>query len=85
MLLHDFNRVLPTLYGEHFLYRLTNTKIPYMEGVSFFGDLVQVLLLFCFPETFDQKTHYILSRLMFCYERFPYNTRKSRKVSSILF
>ena len=48
LLLYDFNRFIPTLYGQLFLFWSKLQRFPYMEGVSFFGNLVEVLTLFSF-------------------------------------
>ena len=48
LLFYDFNRFIPALYGQPFLFWLKLQRFPYMEGVSYFGDLVQVLTLLCF-------------------------------------
>ena len=47
-LLYDFNRIIPALYGQLFLFWSKLQRFSYMGGVSFFRHLVQVLTLFCF-------------------------------------
>ena len=48
LLVFDFNRFIPALYGQFFLFRSKLQRVPYMEAVSFFGDLVQGSTLFYF-------------------------------------
>ena len=38
LFLYDFNRFIPALYGQPFLFWSQLQRFPYMEGVSFFGD-----------------------------------------------
>ena len=52
LLLYDFNHIIPALYGQPFLLWSKVQRFPYMEGVSFFGDLVQFLALFFFSPSF---------------------------------
>ena len=46
--LYDFNRLIPALHGQLFLFWSKLQRFPYKAGVSFSGDLVQVLTLFGF-------------------------------------
>ena len=39
LLLYDFNRFIPALYGQPFLFWSKLQRFPYMEGVSFFWGL----------------------------------------------
>ena len=48
LLLYDFNRFIPALYGQLFLFWSKLQRFPHKGGVSFFRHLVQVLTLFCF-------------------------------------
>ena len=48
LLLYDFNRFIPALYGEPFLFCSKLQQVQYMGAVSLFRYLVQVLTLFCF-------------------------------------
>ena len=48
LLLYDFKRLIPALYGQPFLFWSKPQRFPYMGGVSFFRYLVQVLTLFRF-------------------------------------
>ena len=48
LLLYDFNRFIPALYGQPFHLWLKLQRLPYIGSVSFFGYLVQVLTLFRF-------------------------------------
>ena len=41
-------QLIPALYGQLSLFWSKLQRFPYMEGDSLFGDLVQVLTLFCF-------------------------------------
>ena len=43
LLLFDFNRFIPVLFGQPFLFWSKLQRFPYMGGLSFFGTLVQVL------------------------------------------
>ena len=69
LLLYDFNRFLPASIGQPFLFLTKLQKLPYMGGVFFFGDLVQVLNLFCFSvicsEQFLQTTYRLIRGLRF--------------------
>ena len=47
LLLYDFNRFIPALYGQLVLFWSKLQRIPYMGGVSFYMDPVQHLTLFC--------------------------------------
>ena len=46
LLLYDFNRSIPALYGQFVLFWSNLQRFPYKGGVSFFGDLVQAITLF---------------------------------------
>ena len=48
LLFYGFNQFIPALFGQLFLFWSKLQRFPYMVGVSFPGDLVQVLTLFCF-------------------------------------
>ena len=48
LLLYDFNRFIPALYGQLFLFWSKLQRFLYKGGVSFLRNLVQVLTLFCF-------------------------------------
>ena len=39
LILYDFNRFIPALYGQLFLFQSKLQRFPYMEGVSFFWRL----------------------------------------------
>ena len=42
---------------------------------------MQVIILHCFSNSFVQKSHSTISRLLLCYKQFPIDTPKSAKVS----
>ena len=44
--LYVFNRFIPALFGQPFLFWSKLQRFAYMGGVSFFRDLVQVLTLY---------------------------------------
>ena len=48
LLLYDFNRFIPAIYGQPILFWSKLHRFPYMGGVSFFDDSVQVFTLFVF-------------------------------------
>ena len=48
LLLYNSNRFITALYGQPFLFWPKLQRFPYMGGVFFLGDLVQILTLFCF-------------------------------------
>ena len=46
LLLYKFNRFIHAFYGQPFFFWSKLEQFPYMGGVSFFRDLVQVLTIF---------------------------------------
>ena len=48
LLLYEFNRFIPALYGQLFFFWSKLPRFPYKGAVSFFKHLVQVLTVYCF-------------------------------------
>ena len=74
------NSYLPYMDKLSFFRQKTQRNL-YMEGASFIGDLVQVLVLFCLSESFLKKTHETIRQLFSCYQRFPTVMQKTIKMS----
>ena len=77
----DFNWFNRYLYEQLFVFRPKTLQIHHIECVSFYRDLVQVLLLFSFQESISQKTVWTVRRMMLRYKLFSPVTQKSRKTS----
>ena len=81
LLLYDIPQLKSILYGEPSLFWSLTEQIQNKGGDSFSGDLVQVMILFCFPVSFVQKTPSTVRQLLYCYKQFRNVTRKYMKRS----